>query len=110
VIYRKFDVVIIPFPFSDRLEQKRRPALVISADEFNQQCRHFVAVMITSAKRSEWPWDVVIRDLGPAGLPCDCRVRMKFFTADQALVDKKIGRISPRDQKAVQASLSGVIG
>ena len=108
--YKKFDVVVIPFPFSDRLEQKRRPALVVSSDEFNEQSRHVVAVMITSAKRSEWPGDVVIKDLGPAGLPSDCRVRMKFFTADQALVDKKIGRISPRDQKAVQASLRDVVG
>ena len=107
--FKKFDVVVIPFPFSDRLDQKRRPALVISSDDFNEQSGHFVAAMITSAKRSEWPSDVSLKVIEPAGLPSDCRVRMKLFTADGSLVLKKIGRITPRDQKAVLASLKNTL-
>jgi hypothetical protein len=34
--YKQFDVVIVPFPFTDRQAAKRRPALVVSDEnEFN---------------------------------------------------------------------------
>ncbi|HEY3721123.1 MAG TPA: type II toxin-antitoxin system PemK/MazF family toxin [Roseiarcus sp.] len=33
--YRAGDVIVVPFPYSGRLEQKRRPALVVSAPELH---------------------------------------------------------------------------
>ena len=37
MIFKAFDVVVVPFPFADRDATKRRPALVISNVLFNQQ-------------------------------------------------------------------------
>ena len=93
-----FDVVVVPFPFTDRQSSKRRPALVLSAGAFNKSTRHSVLAMITSAEQSAWLGDVRIGDLDAAGLPSECLVRLKLFTLDQRLVLKRVGELAPADR------------
>ncbi|MSQ70559.1 MAG: type II toxin-antitoxin system PemK/MazF family toxin [Betaproteobacteria bacterium] len=105
-IFKRFDVVVVPFPFTDRLAAKRRPALVVSHAAFNRAAGHSVMAMITSAAHSSWPQDVSIRDFATAGLPKACVVRMKLFTLDQRLVLQAAGCLSKRDSDAVEKALA----
>ena len=57
-----FDVVVVPFPYADRLAEKRRPALVISNRKLALHGVIWVA-MITSAENERWSTDVAITDL-----------------------------------------------
>lgn len=97
--YKKFDVVVLPFPFSDQINQKRRPVVIISSDKFNTQSNHVITAMVTTAKKSKWSFDTQIKDLKSAGLEVPCLIRMKLFTADKELIIKKIGELSLSDQK-----------
>lgn len=98
--YEAFDVVVVPFPFTDRTTTKRRPALVLSdALTFNHQVGQAVLAMITSAKNSDWPLDTEIQNLDAAGLPSASIIRMKFFTLDEQLIIRKIGTLAEADQK-----------
>ena len=111
VAYKRFDVVVVPFPFTDRNSEKRRPALVISdAGTFNDRSGHSVMAMITSATHSAWPLDVLIGDLGAAGLPSPSIVRMKLFTLDHRMVHRKIGSLSVEDQDRVNVMLDKLSG
>lgn len=104
--FEQFDVVVVPFPFTDRSTSKRRPALVLStADNFNKSVGQSVLAMITSAKNSDWPLDTEITDLDSAGLPSSSIVRMKLFTLDDQLIIRKAGALSSQDQKRVSSSL-----
>ncbi|WP_249263502.1 type II toxin-antitoxin system PemK/MazF family toxin [Microcystis aeruginosa] len=48
VIYEQFDVVVVPFPFTDINATKRRPALILSdALAFNTSVGRSVMAMIT---------------------------------------------------------------
>jgi mRNA interferase MazF len=106
VTFEVFDVVVVPFPFTDRTTTRRRPALVLSdAGNFNKQVGQSVLAMITSARNSDWPLDVNIQDLDSAGLPSASVVRMKLFTLDDKLVIRKAGRLTEHDQSAVSATL-----
>lgn len=97
-----FDVVVVPFPFTDRSTTKRRPALVLSdAKAFNKQVGQSLLAMITSARNSDWPLDVEIADLDSAGLPSASVVRMKLFTLDDQLVIRKAGALAESDRKGV---------
>ncbi len=81
--YDRFEVVIVPFPFTDKAQVKRRPALVLSSHAaFGRKAGHSVMAMITSAQNPAWPLDVPISDLNAAGLPAPSVVRMKHFTLD----------------------------
>ena len=101
-----FDVVVVPFPFTDRAASKRRPALVLSdASAFNAATGQVVLAMITSAKHAGWPLDVLIEDLAAAGLPSPSLVRMKVFTLDQQLILRKAGQLVAKDRRAVTSAV-----
>lgn len=110
MICRPFDVVVVPFPFTDAASAKRRPALVVSRHEpFNAGSGCCVLAMITSEKNPPWPLDAPIKDLSSAGLEAASKVRMKLFTLDTRLILRKAGRLSPRDGKAVASALKRLL-
>ena len=102
LLLESFDVVVVPFPFTDRTATKRRPALVLSSSGFNQKVQHSVLAMITSAGQSSWPSDHFIEDMDTAGLPTECVVRLKLFTLDHRLVIRKTGALALVDQKKLR--------
>lgn len=108
--FDRFDVVIVPFPFTDRQTSKRRPALVLSNKACAAETGNWILAMITSAKQSSWPGDADVADLAEAGLPQPCKVRMKLFTLEHRLIIDRIGTLSDHDRRAVTASLAQAIG
>ncbi len=104
--FDRFDVVRVPFPFTDRQAEKNRPALVVSDNvAFNRRAGHSVMAMITSATHAPWPIDVAISDLKAAGLPAPSIVRFKLFTLDHRLVRGRLGRLMDKDQAKVQKAI-----
>ena len=104
--FERFDVLRVPFPFTDRQSEKVRPALVVSAGaSFNRPAGHSVMAMITSASHAPWPLDVRIGDLKSAGLPAPSIVRFKLFTLDHRLVRGTLGRLAAKDQASVQQAV-----
>jgi len=60
--YRRGDIVLVSFPFTDLSSSKRRPALVVSPDAFNQTMQDLVLAAITSQgagrcllRSAQWP-------------------------------------------------------
>ena len=91
--FAAFDVVVVPFPYSDRLAEKRRPALVISGPQLAPFGLVWVA-MITSADNVPWPCDIPIGDLKRAGLPARSVVRpAKIACIEPARVLRRAGRL-----------------
>ena len=109
--FERFDVVRVPFPFSDRNAVKHRPALVLSdAGRFNTPAGHSVMAMITSAANPAWPLDCPISDLAAAGLPSPSKVRFKLFTLDHRLVRGALGRLAVADRQSVDEALGRLLG
>ncbi|MCP9914759.1 type II toxin-antitoxin system PemK/MazF family toxin [Cyanobium sp. BA20m-14] len=48
----RHSLVLVPFPFTDRATQKRRPAVVLSSPDFQRASGHVLLAMVTSAKQS----------------------------------------------------------
>lgn len=106
-IFKQYDVVVVPFPFTDKLASKRRPAVVLSHRDAVGQGRSILA-MVTSSEHDSWPNDTLILDIETAGLTVPCRIRFKLFTVDHELIIRTLGHLSKKDQMAVQKSLHNV--
>ena len=107
--YEPFDVVVVPFPFTDSSRTKRRPALVLSQKtDFGAVIEHSVLAMITSEKNEPWPLDVAIKNRKRSGLTAPSVVRMKLFTRDNRFILRKIGRLTKSDQMQVKESLTKI--
>jgi mRNA interferase MazF len=107
--YPSFSLVRVPFPFTDRAVQKRRPALVVSAPDFQNQSGHLVLAMVTTANQSSWPLDWPIQELEGTGLPKPCLVRLKLFSLDERLILGRLGALADQDRSGVAAHLRRLI-
>ena len=106
LICEAWDVVSVPFPFTDHSAGRRRPALVLSpAGAVGGAIPHAVLAMITSEQHPAWALDVPLRSYQTAGLPAPSVVRMKVFTLDTRLIVAKLGQLTDEDTLAVEAAL-----
>jgi mRNA interferase MazF len=105
-----FDIVVVPFPYADRLAEKRRPALVISNRRLAAHDLVWVA-MITSADNAQWGSDVAIDHLDRTGLPAPSVVRpAKIACIEPARIDRRIGRLDKAEARKVAQRVRGFLG
>lgn len=104
--FKKGDVVLVPFPYRDRLAEKTRSA-VVSNDLLAVNGDIIVAAVTSHAPR--FPTDVMLHDWKSAGLQVPSTVRMLIGTMSESRVLLKIGQLSDVDQAQVQAALTSVI-
>jgi mRNA interferase MazF len=103
---RPFDVVVVPFPYSDRLAEKRRPALVVSGPEVERRLGRVWVAMITSAVDGAGFGDAPIADLHAAGLPAPSLLRAsKIATIDADRVLRRAGALSAEDCAKAEEAL-----
>ena len=87
----KGDVVVVPFPFSDLTQAKRRPALVISTLEGND----LILCQITSQSvKDNYAISLDDKDFETGGLKRSSNVRPnRIFTADIHIILYKAGNL-----------------
>lgn len=89
------DVVVVPFPYADRLAEKRRPALVVSGASLAEAGLVWV-LMITSARAGTLPHDLRIDDHAAVGLPVPCVVRpTKIACIEPSRILRRMGGLAP---------------
>jgi mRNA interferase MazF len=104
--YDPFSIVVVPFPFTEKLQTKRRPALVLSSTDHQAETKHITLLMITSAKHSSWESDHTIELLESTGLTSPSIIRQKLFTIDMRLVINRLGNLSDHDVKKIKKILT----
>ncbi len=83
----------MPFPYTDRLADKRRPVLVVSSGAL-AEAGYVWVVMITSARSGFARHDVSIDDLAMAGLSAPCVVRpSKIACIEPGRILRRTGRL-----------------
>jgi len=100
------DVVTVPFPYTDSLAEKRRPAVVVSSPQLERDHALIWLAMVTSSAKG-WRGDVPVTDLAAAGLPVLCVVRpAKIACVSLPRIQGKLGTLRPTDWKSVKTSLA----
>lgn len=88
----KGDVVVVPFPFSDLTNAKRRPALVVAALTRND----LILCLITSQKTNDsYTTAVSNNDFASGSLNRNSYVKSnRLFTANEKIIAYKIGTLT----------------
>jgi mRNA interferase MazF len=98
--FMKGDIVVVPFPFSDLSESKKRPALVIANLEGDDQ----IICQITSQFNSDFSSiSITNNDLSIGNLnknPSNIRPN-KIFTADDKIILYSIAKLNDNKMKEV---------
>jgi mRNA interferase MazF len=98
-----FDVILVPFPFSNLQAAKLRPCLVLAAMKPARYPLHLVVAMMTSHLEKHFPHDLLLEGPSEAGLPKPTLIRLaKLVTIDSTLIKKKLGSLSKADRKQVE--------
>jgi mRNA interferase MazF len=94
------DVVIVDFPFSDQPTRKRRPAVVVQADVYNQLIAKTVIAMVTGnlARRND-PAHLFVDPATPDGASSGLRMPSlvscnNLLTIDQEDIINTLGHLS----------------
>ena len=104
--YKKWDIILIPFPFTDLSAPKKRPALIISPDENNTGLDIVIALITSNIEVKSKMGDYQIQEWEKANLPKPSLIRMKFATIDKTIIIKQLGRLSSKDIDNYKQELS----
>ena len=95
--YKRGDIVLVPFPFSNQAATKKRPPVVISSSNYNTASPDVIIMAVTSRTQSIGPGECMIMDWRTAGLLKPSAVKAAVSTIEQTLVVKRLGKLSDAD-------------
>jgi mRNA interferase MazF len=106
-IFEAWDIIKVPFPYTDRPVRQRRPALVVAAAHLQAEHGLLWALIITSAENRGWRGDVSVSDLRRSGLSAESVVRTAKIATIEAKDAERIGSLPLTDRTAVEAYTLG---
>jgi len=107
--YKCKDVVLVDVVFSDGSGIKKRPALVISSDEYHKSRQEVLIAAITSNVHRVLCGDTKIKQWKETGLIVPSLVTGIIQTITGKLINRKLGVLGKEDFKKVQKNLNRAI-
>lgn len=93
--YNFGDIILVPFPFTDQSTSKKRPAVVISSDAYNNDRPDIILTAVTSQMRHLGKTgEAEVKDWQEAGLLKPSLIKPILTTIEKTLVLKKLGSLS----------------
>ena len=112
--YKRGDIVLVPFPFTDFSTLKQCPALIISSDAFNRSREDVILVALTSQTESASKggnYHIKGAEQKRSGLLREGVALVgKIITIDQRLIRNRLGNLSPKVLEEISKRISKIIG
>ena len=103
------DVVLVPFPFTNLLSSKKRPAVVISQKTYQYKRPDIILMAITSQIKMPLGYgECILSQWQQAGLPKLSMLKPLIATIDQKNILKKLGALTALDQKSLFEVMSNL--
>ena len=109
--YNFGDIILVLFPFTDQTTSKKRPAVVVSSDAYNNDRPDIILMAVTSQMRHLGKTgEATVEGWQEAGLLKPSLIKPILTTIEKNLVLKKLGRLSEKDRHTLQEVLRVSIG
>jgi mRNA interferase MazF len=110
-IYEFGGVVLVPFPFTDQTTSKKRPAVIVSSNRYNQLRPDVILIAVTSQISSQTQiGDIIVSNWSSAGLIKPSAIKPVLTTLEKTLVIKTLGKLELGDRKILNEFLGTIIG
>jgi mRNA interferase MazF len=100
--YSKHDVILVRYPFTDLTGSKVRPAIVIGSPHTSHD---IFIVPLTSRTIPLLEGEFVLTDWKGSGLNVASAVKRGIYTVHQAVVARKVGKLSADDVMRLEVAL-----
>jgi mRNA interferase MazF len=109
--YEFGDVILVPFPFTDQSTIKKRPALIISSENYNCHKPDLILIAVTIQISINLQFgEVAIEEWSAAGLIKPSMIKPIITTTENSLVIRKLGALQPPDLQTLENILPQIIG
>ena len=110
-IYLFGEVILVPFPFTNQAQSKKRPAVIISSPAYHTNRPDLLIMAITSQAHTAPDFATFpVVDWQAAGLLKPSFAKPVLTTLEQALVIRRMGSLSSRDQHSLRLMLTQILG
>jgi mRNA interferase MazF len=109
-MYTQGEIVLVPFPFTDQKGSVKRPALVISSNDFNRNSYDIILVQLTKEENQDG--NSIPLERKDLTVPLDhiSEVRChKILVAEQSIIIKPVSNVRHYIVKKVIAKINGII-
>ncbi len=104
-------IILVRFPFTNQVEAKQRPAVVVSNRTYNAARPDLVIMAITSQVRATAGLgEVRIADWQAANLLKPSVIKPVFATIERGLVIRSLGNLQEPDQALLREAITASLG
>ncbi|MDO8579185.1 MAG: type II toxin-antitoxin system PemK/MazF family toxin [Dehalococcoidales bacterium] len=107
--FRRGDVILVSFIFTDESGVKRRPAVIISSDTYHKGRDEAIIAAISSNTERMLVGDNLINDWQTSGLLFPSVATSIIRTIKHDMIAKKLGAMSTHDMAAIDMNLKLVL-
>lgn len=105
------DVVLVSFPFTNQQATKKRPAVVISRETYQQNRPDVILMAITSQIRQPLATgEAILQDWQAAGLARPSVLKPLIATLEQQQIVRGLGQLSPADRVNLGKVIQAILG
>lgn len=108
--YKRGDIIVVDFGFSEGIGSKKRPALIISSDNYHKSRQEVIIVAITGNIERVLFGDTKIDKWKEAGLIYPSLVTGIIRTIKDNMIIQKLGTLLQQDFQKVERNLEKVLG
>jgi len=108
--YRRGEVVLVRFIFSDETGERQRPAVIVSSDAYHESRQDVIIAAITSRTDRILMGDNLIRGWQEAGLLFPSVATGIIRTIKHGMIAKKVGAMPLADMKRIEGNLRDALG
>jgi mRNA interferase MazF len=104
-------IVLVPFPFTNQVAAKKRPAVVVSNFSYSSIRPDVIVMAVTSQIRANRPLgEILIEGWQVAGLLKPSVIKPVFATLEQSLMLRRLGALSTGDAAALREGIARILG